>query len=55
MSPRSRRCPLNRFPYAILYHIDGKHIVIVAVMHMRRNPDKWQEIARIERIDGLNG
>lgn len=36
---------LHRFPYALLYKIDKKKIIIVAVMHLHRHPDYW-----IERI-----
>lgn len=43
MSSRSRRCPMNRFPYAVLYHFNAGHILIVAVMHMKRNPESWEK------------
>ena len=35
-----RRCRLHRFPYGIIYRIDdqAQEIVIVAVMHLSRNP-----------------
>lgn len=35
---------LQRFPYAIVYKIYRDEVIVVhAVMHMRRNPDYWQE------------
>jgi len=37
-----RRRILTRFPYAILYQADPDEIVVLAVMHLRRNPDYWR-------------
>ncbi len=36
-----RRRLINRFPYAILYRLDGNQIVIVAIMHLHRRPNYW--------------
>ena len=36
-----RRRLIHRFPYAILYRIDKEEIVILAVMHLRRQPNYW--------------
>lgn len=36
-----RRKLVNRFPYAVLYRVDPKIVVIVAVMHLHRNPNYW--------------
>lgn len=44
--PRIRRHVTNRFPYRILYSIDGDTIRIVAIMHVRKDPTYW--ISRIE-------
>jgi len=38
-----RRRPLHRFPFSILYRIGSNSVVIVAVMHQRRNPDYWAD------------
>lgn len=38
-----KRCLTNRFPFGILYIEEGEAIYIVAVMHLRRAPDYWQE------------
>jgi plasmid stabilization system protein ParE len=38
----TRRALLRRFPYAIYYRIYGDLIVVVACMHGRRNPRRWQ-------------
>jgi toxin ParE1/3/4 len=37
-----RRCLVNRFPYGVLYSIEQDKIFILAVMHLRRNPDYWK-------------
>jgi plasmid stabilization system protein ParE len=42
-SPRTRRCLLKRFPYAVLYQIRDTRIIVIAVMHMSRNPKTWNE------------
>ncbi len=37
-----RRCLVNRFPYGIIYSIEGNGIFILAVMHLHRHPDYWK-------------
>lgn len=37
-----RRCLTRVFPYAILYTIESEFILIVAVMHCRREPGYWR-------------
>lgn len=46
ISKRSRRCRVARFLYGVIYQIRPDHIVIVAVMHLRREPSYWKD--RIE-------
>ncbi|MDP2156157.1 MAG: type II toxin-antitoxin system RelE/ParE family toxin [Nitrospirota bacterium] len=38
-----RRCLLSRFPYGVIYGIDLKTIVVVAVAHSHRNPRYWTD------------
>ena len=42
ISKRTRRCRTNRFPYAIIYQIRDKTILVVAVMHLHRDPQSWK-------------
>jgi hypothetical protein len=36
-----RRHLLTRFPFAIIYRIENQKIYILAVMHLKRNPNYW--------------
>jgi plasmid stabilization system protein ParE len=38
---KTHRFLTNRFPYGILYRIHSDHIRIMAVMHLRRKPNYW--------------
>lgn len=38
-----RRRSLKRFPFGLLYSIEGNEIVIVAVSHLHRDPDHWRD------------
>jgi len=38
----TRRALLRRFPYALYFRIYGEVVVVVACMHGRRNPSRWQ-------------
>lgn len=42
-SPRTRRCIVDRFPYGVLYQVRKECILIVAVMHLKRDPLRWQQ------------
>ena len=35
-----RRISLKRFPYIIIYEIDGNSIVVYAIFHTSRDPEK---------------
>jgi hypothetical protein len=36
-----RRFPLKRFPFALLYRVDGERLRIIAVAHRRQRPGYW--------------
>lgn len=42
-SPRSRRCVVSRFPYGILYQIRTDRILVLAIMHLKRDPKTWRQ------------
>lgn len=37
-----RRAVVRRFPYAILFQIEPRQAVILAIFHGRRDPKLWQ-------------
>lgn len=37
-----RRIRLHRFPYAIYYRLLADEAIVLAVMHGRRHPRRWQ-------------
>ena len=43
VDPGLRRCLLARFPYGLIYGIDGDTVVIVAVAHLHRLPRYWAD------------
>ena len=42
-SLRARRCLVSRFPYGVLYQERKESILILAIMHLSRDPKKWQD------------
>ncbi|MBI4027278.1 MAG: type II toxin-antitoxin system RelE/ParE family toxin [Verrucomicrobia bacterium] len=42
---RFRRYLVHRFPYAVIYAVEGDTLFVAAIMHNKRKPDYW-----IERI-----
>lgn len=40
-----RRCLCHVFPFAVLYTIEAGYILIIAVMHCRREPGYWKQRA----------
>jgi plasmid stabilization system protein ParE len=38
-----RRALLRRFPYEIFFVLGDHHIVILAVLHAKRNPKRWTD------------
>ena len=43
LEPGTRRCLAPRFPYALLYQMDGTNIIITSVMHLKRRPNYWKK------------
>jgi toxin ParE1/3/4 len=41
-----RRALLRRFPYAVYFAIEGDVVVVVAVLHVSRDPAEWQRRRR---------
>jgi hypothetical protein len=50
LSKRTRRCRLNRFPYALLYQIRGDLVLIVAVHNLHKHPDSWKSRLRPREV-----
>jgi plasmid stabilization system protein ParE len=46
VSGRTRRAPLSRFPYSILYVATRNRITITAVLHWKRHPHLWTDRMR---------
>jgi plasmid stabilization system protein ParE len=43
LSPRTRRCRTHRFPYGLFYQVRHDEILIVSVMDLRRDPQRWEQ------------
>ena len=43
ISRRTRRCQTRRFPFGVIYKKREEDILIVAVAHLHRSPEYWQE------------
>lgn len=37
-----RRCLLNNFPFGLIFRIESERIYLLAVMHLRREPNYWR-------------
>jgi toxin ParE2 len=38
-----RRCLLSRFPYGLVYGLDGDTVIVVAVANLHREPRYWSD------------
>ncbi len=43
LDPEFRRCRTARFPYGLIYTIQGETVLIVSVMHLHRQPGSWRK------------
>lgn len=50
LSKRTRRCRTNRFPYGVIYQVREGILLIVAVMHLSREPQTWKSRLRNEEL-----
>ena len=37
----TRRFPLRRFPFNVIYRTEGEDLRVIALAHQRRRPDYW--------------
>ena len=42
LGPNTRRCRVNRFPYAVVYSLDGDDLLVIAIAHQHREPLYWR-------------
>jgi hypothetical protein len=42
-SSRARRCLTDRFPFGVLYQVRSDCILVGAIMHLKRDPMRWQQ------------
>jgi hypothetical protein len=43
MSPNTRRCLLNRFPFGLIYQVKDCTLRIIAVANLHRQPGYWKK------------
>jgi plasmid stabilization system protein ParE len=43
LSARTRRCLMHRFPYGVIYQDKVDALLVIAVMHLHRLPEIWEE------------
>lgn len=43
---KTRKALLRRFPYLVLYAVEAERVLITAVFHGRRDPQRWSDRVR---------
>ena len=46
LSQHTRRCQLRRFPYGIIYTVENETLLVIAIGHLHRNPEYWQNLIK---------
>lgn len=41
-----RRYLMGRFPYGVVYRVEGEQVLVFAVAHLRRRPGYWRDRAQ---------
>jgi toxin ParE1/3/4 len=49
IEPGVRRIPFRRFPYALIYVEEPNRVLVLTVMHQRRNPGYWRSRLELHR------
>jgi plasmid stabilization system protein ParE len=42
LDDRHRRFPLRKFPFGLIYRVDGSVLRVIAVAHRRQRPGYWR-------------
>ena len=45
MSPSTRRCLVNRFPFGVIFQVKAGTLRIIAVANLHRRPGYWKDRA----------
>ena len=44
-----RRAVVSKFPYAVFYRVEPKHVVVLTVLHTARDPRLWPQPRKTAR------
>lgn len=43
LTKTTRHCKVRRFPFSVIYYLRSDELIVVAVMHNRREPNSWKK------------